>query len=224
MGFKSKEVESSGSTGPRQEVIAVGNYPARLVQLIDLGLQTQRPYMGNEKPPVHMLRTTYELCTEFCKDDDGNEDTDRPRWVGEEFPFYNLSVERAKSTQRYNGIDPLGENDGDWELLVGRDCTVTIVHNADKKDASKVYANIGSVSPSMKGMATPELVNDAVVWSLDDPDVEQFNKFPDFIKNKILSNLNFAGSVLEARLGGEPDPAENDETDAAEHLEENPFG
>lgn len=222
MSLNAKKAKG-GNASAQQEVIPVGNYPARLVQIIDLGLQAQRPYMGKDKEPIEMIRTTYELVTEFCKDDKGNDDEERPRWIGEEFPFFNLGAERAKSTQRYYGLDPQGVHDGDWSALAGAACTMTVVHNPSK-DKSKVYANIGSVAPPMKGFNVPELKNPAVVWSLDDPNIEEFSKFPEFIQEKIKANLNFKGSILEARLNGQDVPAAKDEPAVEGADVENPYG
>jgi hypothetical protein len=49
----------------------------------------------------------------------------------------------------------------------------------------------------MKGFDVPELVNEAKVFTLDDPDMSVFNTLPDFLKAKIISNLNFQGSSLQ---------------------------
>ena len=50
----------------------------------------------------------------------------------------------------------------------------------------------------------PELVNPSRVFDLDNPDMEVFNSFPDWIKEKITSNLTFSGSLLEGLLKGAP--------------------
>ncbi len=47
-----------------------------------------------------------------------------------------------------------------------------------------------------------ELKNPSSVFLLDDPDMELFNKLPKWIQEKIQSNLNYAGSPLEAALKG----------------------
>ena len=64
--------KSTGGKEP-QPPIEAGSYPARVVQIIDLGVQNQNDWKGKAKPPIHMLRTTYELVDEFCFkwDDDG---------------------------------------------------------------------------------------------------------------------------------------------------------
>lgn len=194
--------KASTGGGNRPDPVAVGTYPARLVQVVDLGVQPRRPYKGEAKDPIQMIRCTYELTTEFMKDENGADDVTRPRWISEDFPFYSLGADRAKSTQRYLALDPTTHMEGDWEMMVGLPVALTIVHNPKRDDPSIVYANIGSTSPIMKGMEVAPLVNDQTVFSLDNPDAEVFNSFPDFLQEKIKGNINFEGSLLEATLTG----------------------
>lgn len=186
-----------GNGGSNQELIAVGNYPARVAQVLDLGLQARRPYQGKEKGPVNMLWVTYELVTEFMKDADGKELEDKPRWISEQMNLFSLDQENAISTKRISGIDAAGELGGDWARVLGMACTVQVVHSKDGK-----YANIGAVSPEMKGMTTPDLVNEARLFDMDDPDMEVFNGLPEFLQKKMTGNLEFKGSVLEIAIAG----------------------
>ena len=89
-----------------QPLIEADVYPARLVQLIDLGLQAQRPYQGKDKPPVQEVMFTYELVDVFMVNEEGKEQEDKPRWVTETLPFYGLFADKATSTKRYKAFDP----------------------------------------------------------------------------------------------------------------------
>lgn len=218
MGINASNVKhSGGNTGPAQDPIDVGNYPARLVQVIDLGLQPQRPYQGQEKPPAHMLFTTYELTDEFMKDEDGKDIEDKPRWLSEDFPLHSLKSDRARSTQRYNVLDPDCANGGDWGELLTTPCMVTVTQSEGKgKNAGKVYNNIGGTSPMRAKDAerTPELVNPPKVFDLDQPDIEIFKSLPEWLQDKIKGNLEYKGSPLDLKLSGSVTeaPAANDET------------
>ena len=44
--------------------LEAGNYLARLVQVIDLGMQKQRPYQGQEKP-LHIIHVFYDFGNEY---------------------------------------------------------------------------------------------------------------------------------------------------------------
>lgn len=210
MGLNARKLPHSGGnkgSGVRQDAIEAGTYPIRVAQIIDLGLQPQRPYQGQEKPPAHEMLLTYELLDEFCLDEDGNEDTDKPRWLSETLPLRSLQAEKAKSTQRYYALDPNEEFDGDFSELVGAAANAAIVQNAGKgQHAGKVFNNIQALS-SMRpkdAAKAPELKNPPKVFLLDEPDVEVFNSLPDWLQDKIKSNLEYAGSVLEKALEGAP--------------------
>lgn len=203
MALNAKKIGGGGQGGNRvqQDNIEPGVYPCRLVQIIDLGLQPQRPYQGKDKAPAQEIMLTYELVDEFMKDEDGNELEDKPRWISETLPFHGLQADKAKSTQRYNALDPNGDLDGDLSKAIGFPVNITIVNNAV---GEKVYDNVASLSPMRPRDAEkcPELKNPTKVFDLDAPDLETFLKFPQWIQDKIKGNLNFAGSPLEARLNG----------------------
>lgn len=198
MGLNAKKA-AGGSDRVAQEVLEPGVYPARLVQLIDLGVQPQRPFQGKDKPPAQEIMITYEFTDEFMKDEDGNEIEDKPRWYSETFPLFNLKAERAKSTQRYNALDPEGLCGGDFTALAGIPCNVTLVHNV--KDGT-VYANVANVGAMRPRDAAkcPELVNKSKVFDLDAPDISLFSSLPEWVQEKIRNNLGFKGSKLEGLL------------------------
>jgi hypothetical protein len=204
LGLNAKKVPSSGGNRIEQPLIDVGGCPARVVQVIDLGLQPQS-YQGEEKPPAREINLTYELTDEFCVDEEGNVQEDKPRWLSERLPLKNLKAEKAKSTLRYKAIDPTDKFDGDFSQLIGQPCVVNVVHNAGKgKNAGKVYNNVGSVSPIRPKDAEKlaPLVNKPVVFLVDEPDIEVFNSLPEFLQEIIKSNLEFQGSALQKALSG----------------------
>ena len=92
-----KAPQGNGGNFVPQANIEPGTYPGRLVQVIDFGLQPQRPFKGQDKPPAYELGTTYELVDEFMKDENGEDIEDKPRWVSESFPFHSLAADKAKN-------------------------------------------------------------------------------------------------------------------------------
>lgn len=192
-----------GADRIEQPVIEPGMYPGRIVQVIDLGLQAQRPYQGQEKPPANEIMLTYELVDTFCVDKEGNEDETKPRWISETLPLYNIKQDKAKSTQRYLAVDPENALDGDFSKIADVPVNVAIVHN---KKADKTYVNVAGISSMRPRDAAKcaELKNPPKVFDLDEPDMEIFNSLPDWIKEKMKQNLNFQGSALQKALGGKP--------------------
>ena len=228
MALNANKVKSSGGNSKfkPQAPIDIGTYPARLVSIIDLGVQPRRPWKGEVKDPIAMIRCTYELATEFMKDENGKDDETKPRWISEDFPFYSLNADRAKSTQRYLALDPQQSAGGDWVQLLGAPVALTVVHNVNKTDSTIVYSNIGATSPIMKGMEVAELVNDTQMFDFDEPDMDVFNKLPDFLKDKIKGATNFNGSGLAQALdGGASASAVTPEvTEAQPEEAANPYG
>lgn len=206
---------AGNNSGPRiqQANLEAGNYPVRIVQIIDFGLQAQRPFKGEDKPPAQEIGLTYEFLDEFMKDEAGEDQRDKPRWLSEQIPLHNLKADKAKSTQRYMALDPKLVHDGDFTMLHGYPAMLTVVNNQGKD--GKVFDNVGALSPMRPRDAAnaPELVNKGGVFLLDAPDMEIFNKFPKWIQEKITSNLQFKGSPLEAALKGKPVIAKEDAPD-----------
>lgn len=211
MALNTKKIPHQGG-GDRveQPELEAGVYPARVVQIIDFGLQPQRAYQGKEKPPAYEIQVTYELVDVFMVDEEGNELEDKPRWISETFPIYSLEADMAKSTKRYNALDPDCVHDGDFSLLLDTPCNVTLVIN---KKGDKVYTNVASVGAMRPRDAAkcPDLVNEAKFFDLDSPDLEVFNKLPKWIQEKITSNLEYKGSKLDVLLGEKPDQGEAEE-------------
>lgn len=196
-----------------QANIEPGTYPARLVQIIDLGLQAQRAFQGKEKPPANEIMLTYELVDEFMKDEAGNDIEDKPRWISETLPFFGLFADKAKSTKRYFALDPNNDHDGDFAKLIGVPCNVTVVNNSV---GDKTYDNVAAVTTMRERDAAkcPDLVNPPKVFDVDAPDMEVFNSLPEWVRDKIKGNLNFKGSALEKLVGDAPPPKAKEEKPA----------
>lgn len=181
------------------------NYPCRVAQVLDMGVhpvevwdeKTNKYVQDDTKAPQNFIRLTYEFTTEFMKDENGVEDESKPRWYSEEIKLLPITSELATSTKRIKALDPKGELEGDFAKTANACCTVTIGHKKGGK------AKIGNVSPSMRGMVYAELKNPAKVFTLDDPDLDIFNSQPQWIKDRITSNLYFEGSKLQKLLAGE---------------------
>lgn len=210
MALNTKKLPSQGNKNRvEQPELEAGVYPARVVQILDLGLQAQRPYQGKAKPPAYMISVTYELVDAFMVDEDGNEIEDKPRWVSEEFPIYSLEADMAKSTKRYYALDPDCVFEGDFSKLLDTPCNVTVVIN---KKGDKTYTNVANVSAMRPRDAAkcPELKNEARFFDLDDPNMEVFFGLPQWLQEKISSNLEFKGSKLEELIadGGKEEKEE----------------
>jgi hypothetical protein len=124
-------------------------------------------------------------------------------------PFNNLAAELAKSTKRYYAFDAKGEYDGDWSQLIGAPCMVTVVVDEGKgKNAGKKYENVAAVTAMRPKEAAkaPALVNPSKLFDFYNPDMEVFNKLPQWLQDKMKSAVDFGGSALELALEGDEVP------------------
>ncbi|MCH8022373.1 MAG: hypothetical protein IH932_01320 [Thaumarchaeota archaeon] len=212
------------SSGPRTPALDPGTYPTRLVLIVDLGLQKQRPWQGEEKPPARELSLTYEFVDEFMFDEDGQEDTSKPRWLSESFVLYNRDSEKAKSTLRYNTLDPNDVYKGDFLKCIGTPINVTVVQSPNKKNPERPWENVASISTmrTKDKEKCPDLVNKSAVFDLEEPNLEAFLMIPKWLQKRVLENLEFKGSLLERMLEeGAMDSPKEVEVNAEE--EETPY-
>lgn len=204
MGLNAGAIKGSQKSNfPPQPDMEEGNYPARLVQVIDLGVQEQRPYKGEAKAAAHEVMFTFELSDSFMVDENGDDILDKPRWLSTTLPLYPLFADRAKSTKLAKALDPKDELAGDFSRMVGLPCNITITVT---KKGDKTYTNIVGYTSMRPRDAEkcPELVNPSKVFDLDAPDMEVFNSLPEWLREKIKGNLGFKASKLEEILGGAP--------------------
>lgn len=189
----------TGNTFAKQEAVEAGTYPARLVRILSLGLQNQRAFEGQTKPPAYEIQLTYELLDEFMKDEAGNDIEDKPRWISETMPLRALDSDLAKSTKRYRVFDPENNFEGDFTKCLGVPVSVALGVNA------KGYNTVLDVSIMRKRDAdrAPELINESTYFDINNPDMKVFESLPNWVKEKMKENLEFKGSALEAALGGE---------------------
>lgn len=191
-------INASPARQPKQrELVEEGTQMARLVQVIDLGLQPQRPYQGKEKPPAFEMRLTFEFPNSRI-DVDGES---KPMWKSVNLKL--SSHELSKCYKWYTKLDPQGKHRGDWSKLIGAPVFVLITHSPGKgKNAHITYDNVSDVNLPMKGMEVPPLENDPVVFDLTSPNLDVFNAFPDWLKEIIQSNLEYDGSKLQRAVEG----------------------
>jgi len=216
MALNVGKIKGTGGKSTPQEALGAGSYPARVVQVIDLGLQAQDPWQGDEKPPKNEMLITYECLDEFMINEDGEEQLDKPRWLSEDFTLNSLESDLAKSTKRYMVLDPEVKDGGDFIAQLGKPCMISVVQNPGKgKNVGKTYnnvINIAAMRPKDVNKAA-DLVNKPLSFELEEPDMEVFNNLPEWIQNKIKGNLEYNGSPLQEALGETPAPEEEEGDD-----------
>ena len=171
--------------------IPAGTHLARCVSIVDLGTQTTE-YQGESKT-ARKVRFTWETPNETTvfKEENG----EQPFLVSK---MLTLSL-HAKSTMRKTIEAWLGrkltareEAEGyDLSQLLGKECIINIVHN---EVGDKIYANVDSISPVMKGMVCPPQITDSLFFSLEEGEYQPmtFEGFGDWLKEIIMKSPEYA--------------------------------
>lgn len=187
-----------------------GTFPARIVQIIDLGIQEDE-YLG-ERKVGHKVFINFEFPTELVTVGD----EDKPRWLGKE---YTVSLhEKATLTKLVASADPEGKATSkgrNMKGLLGLPLMVSI------GSTEKGKPKISNVARLMKGLTVGELVNKSIFFDMDDGDVEQFNKLPQWMQDKIKGGLDFEDTMLAKALNGNYNVAET--YGAIEDMEDLPY-
>jgi len=189
--------KTNSVNGKDRKLIPAGPQMGRLVRVVDYGLQEQPPYQGQVKKPAYKIDLTFEFPKHRI-DVDGES---RPMW--ESKTITASSHEKSTCVKWYSVLDPENKHRGDLSKCLDTPVQVLIVHNEGRgKHEGKTFANIGDITPLMEGLEVPPLENDAVSFDLSSPDIELFKTFPEFMQERIKSNLEFTGSKLQRLLEG----------------------
>jgi len=177
------------NTAQVKELIPAGNYVARCYQMIQIG--TVDELVNGEKKTMHKCRIGWELPTEqkVFKEENGLQ----PLVISKEF---TLSMHEKSNLRKvlasWRGKDFSEEEAKSFDItkLLGAPCMLNIIHKPSK-DGSKIYQEIGSISPIPKGFEVPAQITPSMVLEYDDFDTAVFERLPDFIKDKIKSSAEF---------------------------------
>lgn len=170
-----------------------GSHPARVMHVVDLGLQARKPFKGVEKGPARQVWVNFELVnSEFQMEGE----TVRHRVSTR--PMSVVSGENAAITKFLSSIDPSGNIGKSLDKLANSPCLVNIVHvKGVGENADKTYANLTGATPVPEGFPVKELSVAPAVFSFDTPTYEAYSVLPPFVQDWIKGSLGFKGSRVE---------------------------
>ncbi len=198
MGFDTKTM--GGGAGSNLGVPDIGLHPARLVGLIDMGIQERQPYQGKSKSPCGQLNVTFEL--KGANDRVEVEGVDRPRWLSKKFNCF--SGANADLPTLVSALDPTGSCDGNLDRMIGFPCMVNVIAKTDANGNAVDGVRIDTVTAVMPDYNVQELENPPVVFNFDEPDLDTYNKLVPWIRDQLIKANNFKGSALEKLLQAAP--------------------
>ena len=178
--------------GANFEPLEAGVYPARCYSMIHIGT-VKETYNGEDKLQSK-VRLTFELPTEMevFKEENGPQ----PRVLSKEFTLSlsdKANLLAFLNSWRGKALTDEERKSFDITVLVGATCMLTISHKTSKQ--GKTYAEISGIGKLMKGMVIPEQINPSVIFSVNSFNAEVFDKFPDFLKEKIQSSVEFQAQM-----------------------------
>lgn len=191
----------AGGGNFERHLLDAGTYPARLVWLINTGTQTTE-WQGQQKKQKKLIMG-YELPTELLPESHPRKG--EPTFISETF---TLSMgENAKMRpfiENWRGKKFTDEEATAFDIgkMVGAPAVITVIHKANEKDPSKVYANIGSISSEQgyakmqPGFKVPPQINKSIYFNADWLSVKEgaeyaiplFNEMPRYIQDKIMAS------------------------------------
>jgi hypothetical protein len=179
-----------------RELIEAGNYVARCYRMVEIGTCDEE-FLGVKKQ-MHKVRIGWELPTELKIFNP--EKGEQPCVIDKE---YTLSLaDKAnlrKDLQSWRGKAFTDEEAEAFDItkLLGVSCMLNIIHVQGKKDPTKTYQAIGSVSPMPKGLLCPPQVNETFVFDFENFDEIKFNTLPDFLKEQIAKTPEYKEAISQ---------------------------
>jgi hypothetical protein len=176
--------------GIQRELIPSGNYIARCYQMIQIGT-VEEMILGSVKT-LNKVRIGWELPTELkvFNPDKG----EQPFVISKEFTLsMNEKSNLRKVLASWRGKDFTEDEAKSFDItkLLSAACMLNVIHKPSKADPTKIYEEIGSVSPMPKGVKCPPQINPTMVLEYEQFDWKLYETLPDFIKTKIQSSAEF---------------------------------
>lgn len=186
-------VSESGG-GSNIPVLAEGSYAAVCYMLVDIGLQKSERYGncsrkviigweiageyvevdGEKKPRVFSARYTASLNEKAILR------RDLAAWRGREFTKAELDEFNLRN-------------------IVGAPCLIQVIHN--KASNGRTYANLASIMKLPKGMEIPQMTLEPVIYDIDESDIHDVDKLPEWIATTVKSSESYQQKLREESGG-----------------------
>lgn len=197
------KTNTKGGGGTPRPIPPADTYLARNIMIADLGTQ-DKEFKG-------VPRKVREIW--FCFELLGTKVVFNPEKGEQPFvvsnTYTNSLDEKAnlkKMLEQWSGKNiedlPL-DTEGNLDIInvfKGKGCMIVVRQDKGKKDPSKLYANISSISPPMKQLgAVPKSENPLVVFDMDDSaTLANFEKLPFFVQDMIKKSPEYKEIVGDA--------------------------
>lgn len=170
--------------GGNFEITPDGTFVARCYRFIDLGSHDQA-YQGESKGLKRLIMIGFELPTELMSDGRPFSIHKRYTWSMHEKATLRKDLEAWRGA-KFTDAD-FGPGGFDVRNLLGKTCTISVVHS---QNGENTYANIASIGKAMKGVEVPQAINAPVYFSLEPQlfDKEVFDGLSEKLKDFIMES------------------------------------
>jgi hypothetical protein len=174
-----------------------GMYVARCVQMVQIG--TINELINGESKTAHKVILGFEFPTELkvFKEENG----EQPFFLRKEYTLsFHEKATLRKHLETWRGKKFTDEEASSFDItkLLNVSCTINVVHKESK--TGKIYAEIGSISPLMKGTICPEQINPTQVLSFDNFDTDVFDSLPEYLRKKIEGSEEYKELATKVAL------------------------
>ena len=185
-----KVSENGGGGGI--SILPEGSYAAVCYMLVDLGLQQNKAY-GNSSRKVLI---GWELADEYVEVDGKQQ----PRVFSTRYTAsLNEKAILRRDLAAWRGREFTESELEEFNLcnIVGAPCLIQIIH---KEGANgKTYANLASIMKLPKGMAVPKMTLEPVIYDIDENDIKDVDKLPEWIATTVKSSESYQQKLYESR-------------------------
>jgi hypothetical protein len=186
-------INATNDFTPR-ELVPAGAYIARCYMMVHIGTVIES--INGTPKTMNKVRIGWELPGEMK---DG-----KPMTIARDYTLSmadNATLRKMLVSWRTKDFTPEEVRKFDVTKLLGVACTLNIIHKAKKSDATKLYEEVASVSPMMKGLTCPAQISPRICFEWDKPDWDIFEQLPGFIKDKMKTSSEFI-AYAQQQLGG----------------------
>jgi hypothetical protein len=185
-----------------------GTYPARVVRIIDFGLQYATDFKTGEVKKYddgneviqHKVWIDFELPTETI-DIDG---VKKPRWYGKEYTV--SSHEKAAIQALLKAADPDGKATMKGKNVVGL-LGLPVMLTIGSTSTGK--AKVAGITRLIKGMSVDPLANPTLFFDLDEATYKDFELLPEWMQKRIKDGVDFESTGLYKKFNSMSDIEED---------------
>lgn len=185
-----------------------GTYPARVVRIIDFGLQYATDFKTGEVKKYddgndviqHKVWIDFELPTETI-DIDG---VKKPRWYGKEYTV--SSHEKAAIQALLKAADPDGKATMKGKNVVGL-LGLPVMLTIGSTSTGK--AKVAGITRLIKGMSVDPLANPTLFFDLDEATYKDFELLPEWMQKRIKDGVDFESTGLYKKFNSMSDIGED---------------